>query len=108
MAEAMPIGVGTEGTATVAPSIFNVVTVVPQNGLSDVRIPGDAHTLEGFRRWLLSEEAPEHGRFTFVAGELIADMSPESYEHHNAVKVEITSVLHRLARQKKLGRIFGD
>jgi Uma2 family endonuclease len=73
-----------------------------------VRIPGDAYTLEGFRRWLLSEEAPEQGRFTFVSGELIADMSPESYEHHNAVKVEITSVLHRLVRQKKLGRIFGD
>jgi Uma2 family endonuclease len=108
MAEATPIGVGAGSMATIASPALAAVTVVPQNGLTDVRIPGDAYTLEGFRRWLLSEEAPEQGRFTFVSGELIADMSPESYEHHNAVKVEITSVLHRLVRQKKLGRIFGD
>jgi Uma2 family endonuclease len=105
MAEATPMNVGMVSAASCE---FTAVTVVPQNGLSDVRIPSDAYTLEGFRRWLLSEEAPERGRFTFVSGELIVDMSPESYEHHNAVKVEITSVLHRLVRQKKLGRIFGD
>jgi Uma2 family endonuclease len=108
MAEATPMNAGVTDMAAPAVSAFTAVTVLPQNAFSEVRIPGEAYTLQGFRRWLLSEEAPERGRFTFVSGELIADMSPESYEHHNAVKVEITSVLHRLVRQKKLGRIFGD
>jgi Uma2 family endonuclease len=108
MAEATPIDAGAAGIAGSSPSSFTAVTVVPQSGASDVRIPSDAYTLDGFRQWLLSEHAPERGRFTYVAGELIADMSPESYERHNGIKVEITSVLHRLSRQHKLGRVFGD
>jgi Uma2 family endonuclease len=106
MAEAIPLNAGASGMPEAA--AFAAVTVVPVQGFGQVRIPNRAYTLEGFRQWILSEDAPTHGRFTYVRGELIADMSPESYEKHNSVKVEITSILHRLVRQKKLGRIFGD
>jgi Uma2 family endonuclease len=108
MAEATQIAASSAGISGSSPSSFTAVTVVSQGGVSNVRIPSDAYTLDGFRHWLLSEDAPERGRFTYVAGELIADMSPESYERHNGIKVEITSVLHRLSRQRKLGRVFGD
>lgn len=106
MAEATPLNPGPSGMPVAAP--FAAVTVVPVQGFAHVRIPNRAYTLEGFRQWILSEDAPRHGRFTYVRGELIADMSPESYEKHNSVKVEITSILHRLVRQNKLGRVFGD
>ncbi|RIK74647.1 MAG: hypothetical protein DCC67_16350 [Planctomycetota bacterium] len=108
MSSSLPVDTGFAVRGGVVPAACSAVTVVPLHGFSEVRIPSDASSLDGFRHWMLSDAAPECGRFTYVAGELIADMSPESYENHNAVKVEITSVLHRLARQRRLGRIFGD
>jgi hypothetical protein len=57
----------------------------------DLFIPPSAHTFNGFREWILSDDAPARGQFTFAAGELIVDMSPEAYETHNCIKTEIDS-----------------
>jgi Uma2 family endonuclease len=73
-----------------------------------ISIPSAARSLRGFRNWALSEEFPQRGRYSFIEGELIIDMSPEFFETHNAVKVEITSVVHRRAKQLHLGYVFGD
>lgn len=74
----------------------------------DLLIPSSAHTLHGFRQWILSEAAPAHGQFTFAAGELIVDMSPEAYETHNCIKSEVGSVIYFFVKQQNLGRFFGD
>lgn len=74
----------------------------------DVLIPSSAYTFRGFRDWILSEEAPTHGQFTFAAGELIVDMSPEAYESHNCIKSEISSVIYLFVKRKRLGRFFAD
>jgi Uma2 family endonuclease len=47
-------------------------------------------------------------RLTFVAGELIIDMSPELFEAHNFPKTEITAVLYQRARELRIGRLFSD
>ena len=74
----------------------------------EVVVPSSAHTLEGFRQWALSEDCPNRGRFTFAAGELIIDMSPESIENHNFVKTEVTTVVYARAKRHKLGRVYSD
>ena len=35
-----------------------------------LRIPAEAHTLDGFRRWALSDEFPEKLKVMFLAGEV--------------------------------------
>lgn len=74
----------------------------------EVIVPFTAHSLEGFRHWALSDECPTRGRFTFAAGELIIDMSPESIENHNFVKTEITTTLYSRTKKLKLGRVYSD
>ncbi len=73
-----------------------------------VSIPASAATLAGFRRWALSDDFPEHGKITFVAGGLIVDMSPESLEKHSDIKSEISRVLLNLVREQKRGRLHID
>lgn len=73
-----------------------------------VTIPWTAQSHRGFRDWALSEIFPDRGRISFVDGEVIIDMSPECFETHNAIKVEITSVIHFLVKKQQAGRVFGD
>jgi Uma2 family endonuclease len=72
------------------------------------RIPPDAHTFEGFQRWLGSDEFPESGRIDFLAGEIEAEMSPEDMQTHGVVKVEVGAELHSLVRDHRLGQVFMD
>ena len=55
----------------------------------EISVPASAHTLDGFRRWAVSGEFPEQGRFTLYAGEVFVDLSPERVGAHNQVKEEI-------------------
>jgi Uma2 family endonuclease len=71
-------------------------------------IPPNAHTFEGFWRWLESDEFPESGRIDFLDGEISADMSPEDLQTHGVLKVEIGSKLHALVRERRLGQVFMD
>ncbi|HYO25174.1 MAG TPA: Uma2 family endonuclease [Lacipirellulaceae bacterium] len=68
-----------------------------------IHIPPQAATWDGFRQWATSDDFPERGKITFVAGGLVVDTSPESFEEQGAVKAEVSRVLLQLVRDRKLG-----
>lgn len=70
-----------------------------------VFVPG---TFDAFREWYTSDEAPDRGRFTFVDGGVIIDMSPERIDAHNQVKQAINLSIGSLVRQRDLGQYFPD
>lgn len=74
----------------------------------NLRIPADAHTFEGFCRWIESDEFPESGRIDFLAGEIDLDMSPEDLYTHGAVKVAILRKLADLVLDTGLGDVQVD
>lgn len=82
------------------------VTFFPRDESGELVIPPCAYTLDGFRQWALSKDFPQRGRFTFVGGGLIVDMSPESLERHNEIKTEVSRVLANLVRAESLGRLY--
>jgi len=74
-----------------------------------VRVPATAWTLDGFRAWALSADFPdEMARATFVDGEVLIDLSPESIESHNKVKTALTIDVGRIVRAGDLGEIYSD
>jgi Uma2 family endonuclease len=73
-----------------------------------VRIPASAATFEGFRAWATSDDFPEHGRFSFINGELHVDMSPEELDTHNKVKTEVGLAIGILNRSLDLGEYYSD
>jgi Uma2 family endonuclease len=74
-----------------------------------LRVPRDAWRLDGFRTWMTSPAFPAQGvRATFVDGEVLIDMSPESLESHNKVKTAITIDVGRIVREKDLGELYSD
>jgi len=99
--------VANEQSQSVLP-LFPDITYIPRDESGEILIPASAHTLDGFREWALSDMFPESGKITFVAGELIVDMSPESVEEHSEVKSEFSRVLLNLVRERKLGRLHID
>src|SRR5258708_4443698 len=74
----------------------------------DVRIPGDVHALEQFRRWSHSEQFPERGRIDYLQGDIEVDMSPEDLDTHGTVKVAIASRLHALVAEQGRGYVYVD
>ncbi|HKV08000.1 MAG TPA: Uma2 family endonuclease [Thermoanaerobaculia bacterium] len=74
----------------------------------DLRIPEDAHTFDGFERWLESSEFPETGRIDFLAGDVEVDLSPEDVFTHSVVKSAVVLTLGNLIRRKDQGEIFFD
>ena len=88
---------------------FPAVTFLNSESVTlPVSIPASATTLAGFRKWALSDDFPERGKITFVAGGLIVDMSPESFEKHSDIKSEISRVLLNLVREQNVGRLHID
>lgn len=75
---------------------------------SAVRIPRGVFTLAKFRRWAASKSFPKRGRLSFLAGEVLIDMSPEEIESHNHVKHEISRVLGNFARETGLGDVLNE
>jgi Uma2 family endonuclease len=73
-----------------------------------LRIPAEAATLVGFRRWATSDSFPDRGEISFINGEVIVDMSPENLDLHNFLKGVISSVLWKLVRDRDLGRFLFD
>lgn len=65
-------------------------------------------SFDDFRRWTLSDEFPERGRFDYLRGRVEADVSPESLYSHNKPKGRIYSALDRHAEENDLGEVFGD
>jgi Uma2 family endonuclease len=75
---------------------------------TDFVIPESATTLRGFREWSWSDDFPQHGRISFLDGEIVVDMSKERAESHVKVKTEVYRVLTNLAIDDELGEFFSD
>ncbi len=71
-----------------------------------LHVPRQAHTLSGFRAWVLSDEFPEKLKVTFLNGEVYLDMSKEEIRTHALVKTEVTRVLANLIQELDLGDLY--
>src|ERR1019366_9572158 len=70
------------------------------------RIPRDAYTLAGFRRWVLSDEFPEKQPVMFRKGEIYLYMPKEDVFTHAAVKTPVAVVLGGLFQDLDLGDFY--
>lgn len=82
------------------------ITVVAETG--EISVPEWVTDIEAFRRWADDPGFPRPGRIWWLRGDMWADMSREQIFTHNAVRTEITSVLHLLRKNNGLGRVFSD
>ena len=73
-----------------------------------LHIPAEAHTLSGFRAWVLSDALPEKLPVAFIKGEVYLDMSKQDLWNHVAPKGEIFRVLLQLNHDLELGEFFMD
>jgi Uma2 family endonuclease len=73
-----------------------------------LRIPPDAHTLEGFRRWTCDRSFPDKGRIDFLDGELEVDLSPENIYLHGAVKTAVAAGLYDQVVRSGRGGVYVD
>jgi Uma2 family endonuclease len=74
----------------------------------DVLIPPGITDLEAFRRWARSDAFPEHGRFSWIAGQLRVDVEMEQIYIHNQLKQEFNLVLGGLVKTEHLGYYLPD
>ncbi len=74
-----------------------------------LRIPPGAGTLAGFRAWAASDEFPREGcRISYIAGEMLIDMSPEEINVHNWIKTSVTIAWGTLVQQADSGVVYAD
>ncbi len=71
-------------------------------------VPQSALDHDGYRAWVKSDEYPERLRTTFVAGEVLVEMTPESLEKHGQVKLAMTTALAAFVAARDLGRVYPD
>ena len=71
-------------------------------------VPQSALDHQGYRAWVTSDEYPERLRTTFVCGEVLIEMTPESVYRHNQIKLALTTRLDTLVREGSLGRVYPD
>lgn len=57
-----------------------------------LHIPPEAHSLSGFRRWVLSDDFPEKLPVTVLQGQVFVDMSKEEISTHALVKTGVGGV----------------
>jgi Uma2 family endonuclease len=74
----------------------------------EVRIPPSVVDLKSFRLWTRSKTFPEHGRFSYLAGELWVELDMEQVYTHNQVKGEFAISLGALVKATRIGRYFHD
>src|SRR5262249_6525738 len=79
----------------------------PKVVAGSVRIPGWVKDLDSFRRWTRSDDFPEHGWFSHLAGELWVDLTMER-SVHNQIHGTFTVVLGGLVLQHGLGKWYHD
>src|SRR5262245_41780821 len=82
--------------------------MVPISLDTDVSIPSGIADVEAFRRWALSDDFPERGRFSFLGDEVWVDLSVEQAFSHNLPKTRIGSVLDARVAAGQLGYYFSD
>ena len=71
-------------------------------------IPASAHTINGFREWVKSDDFLEKVRVTFISGEITLDMSKEEIETHNKVKTEVMWCWGSLDRDAEIGTLYTE
>jgi Uma2 family endonuclease len=71
-------------------------------------IPPWVDDLESFRRWARSSEFPERGWFSYLNGEIWADLSMEEFLFHNQVKSAFTFTMVGLQEPTPSGRFVPD
>lgn len=71
-----------------------------------VDIPAEAHSLAGFRKWVLSDEVPEKLRVSFLRGRITVDMSKEELYTHSLVKSAIALTIGNLIESLDFGDLF--
>ncbi len=81
---------------------------LPSDRFGLVTVPTSAHTYDGFLDWVLSGELPEKLRVTFLAGEVMLDMTEENIGTHAQVKAEVCRVLMNLVREGDWGQFYLD
>lgn len=72
-----------------------------------LRIPSWVDNLSAFRRWIRSEEFPDHGWYSHLGGELWVDVSMEKV-WHNQIKGVIAIVVGGLVLAGRIGKYFHD
>lgn len=80
---------------------------VPTINVLGIELPGDIQSLETFRAWMAA--LPDSGprlRATYCSGEVFVEMSPQDYETHGPLAIEINRVLGNLTRETGVGRWF--
>ncbi len=80
------------------------------NGSGDglISIPAKAHTLAGFRAWVLSDDVPEKLPVSFVQGKVYIDIGQEEIQTHSIVKTECGRVLANITEDIDFGHIHID
>ena len=73
-----------------------------------LRIPANARTLSGFRRWVHADAFPEKLKAHFIQGKLFLDMSQESIQRHVLVKKAVYQKLPNLMDDEDLGEFYPD
>ena len=69
-------------------------------------VPGN---LAAFRRWVLSDDAPDLGRIDFINGSVeIDDMAGEDFITHGRLKLELARAIANRVRQLDLGYVNTD
>lgn len=73
-----------------------------------ISVPADVLEFESFRAWAHSDQFPQHGKISFIDGDIEIDMSPEELNSHNRVKRDVSTDLNNLVRQQDLGDVLVD
>jgi Uma2 family endonuclease len=71
-------------------------------------IPGWVTDLTSFREWAVSDAFPTRGQFSFLQGDVWADLSMEEFLTHNRVKIAISLTLLPLIDERDLGQFVAD
>jgi len=80
---------------------------LPPDDLAFV-IPRSVRSLQGFRDWYASDDFPEEGHISYLAGEIFIDMGHERISSHVDLKGEIFHRLKSLVEELGTGQLFTD
>jgi hypothetical protein len=72
------------------------------------RVPPSVVDLDSFYHWACSEQFPERGRFSFLRGDVWADLSMEEIYSHNLVKNAFVIGVGGFVEASDLGLYLGD